>query len=106
MEHCRIVTNNMADLSREALFKSLDLFSDFSEEKAGDVCDIEERVDKYEDVLGTYLMKLSSRDLTEQDSETLNMLLHCIGNFERISDHACNLVNADRVYCDAIFFMI
>ena len=69
-----MVTNNMADLSREALFKSLDLFSDFSEEKAGDVCDIEERVDKYEDVLGTYLMKLSSRDLTEQDSETLNML--------------------------------
>lgn len=65
MEHCRMVTNNMADLSREALFKSLDLFSDFSEEKAGDVCDIEERVDKYEDVLGTYLMKLSSRDLTE-----------------------------------------
>lgn len=96
MEHCRMVTNNMADLSREALFKSLDLFSDFSEEKAGDVCDIEERVDKYEDVLGTYLMKLSSRDLTEQDSETLNMLLHCIGNFERISDHACNLVNAAR----------
>ena len=86
MEHCRMVTNNMADLSREALFKSLDLFSDFSEEKAGDVCDIEERVDKYEDVLGTYLMKLSSRDLTEQDSETLNMLLHCIGNFERISE--------------------
>lgn len=100
MEHCRMVTNNMADLSREALFKSLDLFSDFSEEKAGDVCDIEERVDKYEDVLGTYLMKLSSRDLTEQDSETLNMLLHCIGNFERISDHACNLVNAAREMFD------
>lgn len=100
MEHCRIVTNNMADLSREALFKSLDLFSDFSEEKAGDVCDIEERVDKYEDVLGTYLMKLSSRDLTEQDSETLNMLLHCIGNFERISDHACNLVNVAREMFD------
>ena len=100
MEHCRMVTNNMADLSREALFKSLDLFSDFSEEKAGDVCDIEERVDKYEDVLGTYLMKLSSRDLTEQDSETLNMLLHCIGNFERISDHACNLVNAAREMLD------
>ena len=100
MEHCRIVTNNMADLSREALFKSLDLFSDFSEEKADDVCDIEERVDKYEDVLGTYLMKLSSRDLTEQDSETLNMLLHCIGNFERISDHACNLVNAAREMFD------
>ena len=54
MEHCRMVTNNMADLSREALFKSLDLFSDFSEEKAGDVCDIEERVDKYEDVLGSF----------------------------------------------------
>ena len=45
-------------------------------------------------------MKLSSRDLTEQDSETLNMLLHCIGNFERISDHACNLVNAAREMFD------
>jgi phosphate:Na+ symporter len=96
MQHCRTVTNNMAALSKEALFKSLELFKDFSEDGAEKVSEIEERVDRYEDELGTYLMKLSSRDLTEQDSETLNMLLHSIGNFERISDHACNLVDAAR----------
>lgn len=96
MQHCRTVTNNMAALSKEALFKSLELFKDFSEDGAEMVSEIEERVDRYEDELGTYLMKLSSRDLTEQDSETLNMLLHSIGNFERISDHACNLVDAAR----------
>ena len=96
MQHCRTVTNNMAALSKEALFKSLELFKDFSEDGAEMVSEIEERVDRYEDELGTYLMKLSSKDLTEQDSETLNMLLHSIGNFERISDHACNLVDAAR----------
>ena len=96
MQHCRTVTNNMAALSKEALFKSLELFKDFSEDGAEKVSEIEERVDRYEDELGTYLMKLSSKDLTEQDSETLNMLLHSIGNFERISDHACNLVDAAR----------
>ncbi len=96
MQHCRTVTNNMAALSKEALFKSLELFKNFSEDGAEKVSEIEERVDRYEDELGTYLMKLSSRDLTEQDSETLNMLLHSIGNFERISDHACNLVDAAR----------
>lgn len=96
MQHCRTVTNNMAQLSKQALFKSLELFTDYSEEEAEEVSRIEERVDRYEDELGTYLMKLSSRDLTEQDSETLNMLLHSIGNFERISDHACNLVDEAR----------
>lgn len=96
MQHCRTVTNNMAQLSKQALFKSLELFTDYSEEEAEEVSRIEERVDRYEDELGTYLMKLSSRDLTEQDSETLNMLLHSIGNFERISDHACNLVDKAR----------
>lgn len=91
MEHCRIVTNNMAKLSQKALFSSFELLEQYSDEKAKEVSRLEDRVDKYEDMLGTYLMKLSGRDLTEKDSETLSMLLHTIGNFERISDHACNL---------------
>lgn len=96
MEHCRQVTNNMADLSQKALFTSLELLEHYNEEKAQKVSVLEDRVDKYEDMLGTYLLKLSSRDLTAKDSETLSMLLHTIGNFERISDHACNLCEAAK----------
>lgn len=94
MEHCRIVTRNMADLSKKALFNAFDLINDYDDEKKDKVCRLEDRVDKYEDELGTYLLKLSSRDLIEKDSETLSMLLHSIGNFERISDHACGLAEA------------
>ena len=53
-------------------------------------------VDHYEDELGTYLVKLSGRDLAEKDSHTLSILLHCIGDFERISDHAVNIMESAR----------
>lgn len=96
MQHCCTVTYNMADLSRKTLFYSFDLFDSYNEEKAEKVGLYEDRVDKYEDELGTYLMKLSSRDLNEKDSESLSMLLHSIGNFERISDHACSLAAAAK----------
>ena len=56
----------------------------------------ESRVDKYEDELGTYIMKISTKILNKDDSETLNMMLHSIGDFERISDHACNLCDSAR----------
>ena len=60
---------------------------------------LESEVDKFEDELGSYLMKISSRDLSEKESQTLSMLLHCIGDFERISDHALNLKEAaDEIY--------
>ena len=49
-------------------------------------------MDHYEDRLGTYLIRLSSRDLSEKDSKSLSMLLHCIGDLERISDHAVNIM--------------
>lgn len=91
MDHCMQVTNNMAELSKRCLFTALALFKDYSDTQAEAVSTMEDRVDKYEDMLGTYLLKLSSRDLSEKDSEDLSMLLHTIGNFERISDHACNL---------------
>lgn len=96
MAHCKTVTNNMAELSRKALFTAFDLLNGYSDEKAQEISRLEDRVDKYEDILGTYLMKLSGRDLTERDSETMSMLLHTIGNFERISDHACNLSEAAK----------
>ena len=51
-------------------------------------------MDRYEDGLGNYLVKLGSRDLSERDSHTISMILHCIGDFERISDHAVNIMEA------------
>lgn len=96
MEHCKTVTKNMAELAKNSLFTALNLVGNFSENNATRVSAMEERVDKYEDVLGTYLLKLSSRDLSEKDSEELALLLHTIGNFERISDHACNITETAR----------
>jgi phosphate:Na+ symporter len=57
---------------------------------------MENRVDKYEDAIGSYLVKLNSKDLTKEDSRTLSLLLHCIGDFERISDHALNIMQAAK----------
>lgn len=96
MQHCKEMTERMAELSKTALFDALKLFVKYDEEKAKAIKVLEDRVDQYEDQLGTYLMKLSSKDLTEKDSKELTLLLHTIGNYERISDHAYNLVAAAK----------
>ena len=87
---------NMADISRESLFTALGPIGNYDENKALYVGELESRVDKYEDELGTYIMKISTKILNKDDSETLNMMLHSIGDFERISDHACNLCDSAR----------
>lgn len=92
----RKVTINMAHHSMECLFKAMSLFEKFDEEIEKDVLTIEDRVDRYEDNIGTYLVKLSSKNLSEKDSKILTELLHCIGDFERISDHAVNILHAAR----------
>ncbi len=96
IEHCKKVTRSMAELSKECIFKAIDLMTHYNEEKAEEVLMLEERVDRYEDELGTYLVKLSSRSLNESDSKTLSVLLHCIGDLERISDHAINIQEAAK----------
>ena len=96
VEHCKTVIGNMADISRESLFTALGLIGNYDENKALYVGELESRVDKYEDELGTYIMKISTKILNKDDSETLNMVLHSIGDFERISDHACNLCDSAR----------
>lgn len=94
MEQCKNAANKMSDITREALFAAMELIEAYDQNKADEVIRLEDEVDKYEDELGTYLVKLSSRDLSEKDSHTLNEILHCIGDFERISDHAVNIVEA------------
>ena len=59
--------------------------------KVKDVFRLEDMIDHYEDELGTYLMKLSGKPLSDEDNHTVSNLFHCMGDFERISDHALNL---------------
>lgn len=96
VEHCKQVINKMADISRESLFISMSLIGGYDEEQAFHVGELETRADKYEDALGTYIMKISTKNLKKEDSEMLNVMLHCIGDFERISDHACNICDSAR----------
>lgn len=86
----------MADITRDSLQEAMELLFQFDVEKAKDVEYKENLVDHYDDEISGYLVKLSSRNLSEKDSKKLTMLLHSIGDFERISDHAINLVDAAR----------
>lgn len=88
---CKTVAVQMAAMAKKALFEAMGLLDHYSEEKAELVKTMESQVDHYEDELGTYLMKLSSKNLSQKDSQTLSILLHSIGDFERISDHALNI---------------
>lgn len=96
MEHCKMMTDKMAVMAQEAITKAMGLVWQYDEKVAEEVGELESRVDRYEDELGTYLVQLSSRKLNQKDSQTLSELLHCIGDFERISDHALNIVNAAK----------
>lgn len=94
IEESRIVAYSMADHALEAMKIALSLRNGYDQAKADRVTELEDRVDKYEDLLGAYLVKISSKDLSQKDSKVLSVLLHSIGDFERISDHAVNLMQA------------
>lgn len=96
VEQCKNAVVQMAGLTKEALHEAVNLIGGYYEEADQKVIALEEQVDRYEDELGTYMVKLSSRDLSERDSRILSELLHCIGDFERISDHAVNIADAAR----------
>lgn len=99
------VTDHMAILSRDSLFLAMNLIRDFSSEKAQIIRENEKIVDKYEDKLGTYLVKLSRESLSVDDSHEISNLLHSIGDFERMSDHAVNLAEvAEEIYNKQITF--
>lgn len=94
IEQCRNAAIQMAQKAKKALFLAMQLVTAYDEETAAEVVELENEVDCYEDQLGSYLVKLSSRELTMYDSNTLSLLLHCIGDYERISDHAVNIKEA------------
>ena len=96
LEQCKNVAVDMAEYSKEALFLAIQMIDSYDRQAAEKVIELENVVDHYEDEIGTYLVKLSSRHLTEKDSQQLSVLLHSIGDFERISDHAINIMESAR----------
>lgn len=96
LEQCKKLTNDMAKLTKAVLFEAMELLEDYKEKQEKQVAEWETLTDRYEDELGAYLVKVSSHDLSAKDSHTVTMLLHSIGNWERISDHALNICEAAR----------
>lgn len=94
IERSRHVAVTMARYAQRSIDMAMGLLKQYDKEKAAEVEVIENQVDRFEDELGTYLVRLSSKDLSERDSRILSVLLHCIGDFERISDHALNIKQA------------
>lgn len=94
IDRSRQVAVSMAQYAKRAMDTAMSLLEQYDAEKADEVAMLEKDVDRFEDELGTYLVKASSRDLSAKESRTLSVLLHCIGDFERISDHALNIKEA------------
>lgn len=94
IDRSREASVDMANESVAALISSLDLLLSYDPVKAETIRYQEEKVDEYEDMLGTYLVKLSSRAMNDEDSVEVAKLLHVIGDLERISDHAVNVAES------------
>ena len=94
LDRCNSLVCEMAELSVNAVKYSLDQFRSYDATKAEDIRKLEEKADHYEDILGTYLVKLSSHQFSDSDSASVSKLLKAIGDFERISDHSVNILES------------
>ena len=94
VERADEVTRMMAQTACQSLQEALSLLDAYDGKKAEKVREMEEKVDSYEDKIGTYLVHVSALNLDEPDAREITKLLHLIGDFERISDHAVNFVES------------
>lgn len=102
---CKKVADDMAELSKKNILTALELLTNYSPKVETEVRENEEIIDKYEDKLGSYLVKVSQKSLREADSHEVSNLLHTIGDFERIGDHAVNLLsNAEEISSKKVVF--
>ncbi|MCI9276088.1 MAG: Na/Pi cotransporter family protein [Lachnospiraceae bacterium] len=92
LERCHEVAADMAGIAAASLKEGIAVLGKYTPELAASVREKEEKTDHYEDILGTYLVKLSARQISSRDSMEAAKLLKIIGDFERISDHAANLL--------------
>lgn len=90
------MTSKMAVTARDTISTALRLVENYSEKDAQQVFAFEDELDMYEDKLGTFLVKLSSHSMSDADSREVSKLLHTIGDFERLGDHAVNLLHSGQ----------
>lgn len=94
VEACKGATIEMAELTKETIMKALEILTVYSEETAESIIENEDIIDGFEDKINGYLLKISRSSVTGNDSRSVSKMMHCVGNFERISDHAVNLVES------------
>ncbi|MBR4303904.1 MAG: Na/Pi cotransporter family protein [Clostridia bacterium] len=86
------ITVKMCKMAHESIELGLDVIGKYNQQTAAKILELEDVIDNYEDKLGTYMVKLSSKELSDADSRQVSKVLHSIGEFERLSDHAVNLL--------------
>lgn len=96
MELCRTKAREMAELVQKSIELATEALLDYTSDGAKEVDRIESLIDEYEDVLGSYLVKLSSKNISAQDSRSMSVILHSISDFERISDHALDIAKSAK----------
>lgn len=95
VQACRSTSVEMANITRKAIDDALNqLVSGYTAECCQNVIEAEDLIDKYEDKINSYLVRVSKSSITGRDSRTVSKMMHCVGNFERISDHAVNLIES------------
>ena len=94
LEQCERMVETMAEETAEAFKLSMDMLTNYDADSAGKIRKAEDNSDHLEDIIGTYLTKLSRNQLTEDDSAEVSKLLKAIGDFERISDHSVNILES------------
>lgn len=105
ISECQRLANEMADYTKQAINTSIKLFENYDSTAVDKLVELETLTDKYEDRLGTYLVRLSSNSLSKNDSHAVGRLLHTIGDYERIGDHALNICKlAEEMHQKGISF--
>ena len=96
IQECRNKTDEMAELAFGNVSRAMNLLFKYDEDIADEIEKIESQIDRFEDKLGSYLVKLSGFELSDTDSRMISTLLHTIGDFERIGDHGVTLLQAAK----------
>jgi len=105
IRECNSKCKKMANLAKDTIFSSISLIDNFNSKVYDEVMDNEDLLDLYEDKLGTYLVKLSGKELSAMDSQSVSRQLHTIGDFERIGDHAVNILQvAEEMHSKKLSF--
>ena len=96
VEHTRLTINKMAELAQKSMNIAIGMLNEYSDKDFAEVESLEGVVDRYEDKIGSYLMKLTGREMTETQNKAVSQYLRAITDLERISDHALNVAERAR----------